>query len=87
MHAGPHPMAREECAVCSQLFEITEAKIREYLEAMNRISAAQARNAGLGELDALEEALAVAAEARAKAVAEYRRHRDEDALNASAVAD
>jgi len=77
--AFAHRMAMSECALCGQLFEIAEAKIREHLEATTKATAALVRSADLGELDALEEALAVAAEVRAKAVAEYRRHRDQHA--------
>jgi hypothetical protein len=78
-------MARAGCEVCRELFDAAEFRIKEHLAATAKITAAQVQNAGPAEISALEEALRLAAEARAKAVADYRRHRDQHSQRAAAA--
>lgn len=79
-------MALPGCQVCSELFERAEVSIKEHLAATAKVTAAQEQNADAAEISALEEALRLRAEARARAVADYRRHREQHAQSATAAA-
>lgn len=78
-------MARAGCEVCRELFDAAEFRIKEHLAATARITAAQVQKCQPAEISALEEVLRLTAEARAKAVADYRRHRDQHAQRAAAA--